>query len=60
MNPLASLTDDELRQRISELEYALSGLAALSYGVVPEEDGRELEQLRAELASRHPEKARGT
>lgn len=56
MNAPASLTDDELRQKISELESALSGLAALSYGVVPEADFRELEQLRAELASRHVEK----
>jgi hypothetical protein len=60
MKALENLTDDQLRQKISELESALSGLAALSYGVVPEEDFRELEQLRAELTRRHAAKEDGS
>jgi hypothetical protein len=52
MKPLSALTREQLEQRIADLEYALSGLAQMGGGEIPEEDRRELEGLRAELKRR--------
>ena len=43
------LTLEELRAKVAEAEQAASGLLALSYGFLREEDTRELQDLREEL-----------
>lgn len=52
MSELTSLSDQELHQRVEDLEYQLSGLAQMAGNVLPPRDVAELKALRAEVDRR--------
>jgi hypothetical protein len=52
MTTLSKLTVAELKKRLDDLEYALSGLAQMGGGELPKEDVAERDALRAELKRR--------